>query len=207
MLTLEEKGLSGYGNKFLQFSKNDHKSEEVLKWNPRGQLPTLVVDNAFAINESHAGCEFIEKLHAKEGTPLTPDSPAELAKMLQRKSEWQNMDTKGYEVVAYKVFKAGWVDGKEDPEKSKKLLEGFFEELKRWDGYAAESEYIAGSKITLADLIAFPNIALYVRMGLNLEKHAPNIFKYYNRMIKRPSVEKTWPPHWKESPATLNIFG
>ena len=35
---LEEKGLQGYGNKLLSFSKKEHKGEEVLKLNPRGQV-------------------------------------------------------------------------------------------------------------------------------------------------------------------------
>ena len=38
MLVLEEKGLGGYGNKLLTFDKKEHKGEEVLKWNPRGQV-------------------------------------------------------------------------------------------------------------------------------------------------------------------------
>jgi Glutathione S-transferase, N-terminal domain len=40
MLALEEKGLSGYPNKLIAFDKNEHKSEEILKWNPRGQVIT-----------------------------------------------------------------------------------------------------------------------------------------------------------------------
>jgi len=38
MLVLEEKGLSGYPNKLISFEKGEHKSEEILKWNPRGQV-------------------------------------------------------------------------------------------------------------------------------------------------------------------------
>ena len=38
MLVLEEKGLSDYSGKLLSFEKKEHKSEEVLKWNPRGQV-------------------------------------------------------------------------------------------------------------------------------------------------------------------------
>ena len=38
MLVLEEKGLQGYGNKLLSFSQKEHKGEEVLKLNPRGQV-------------------------------------------------------------------------------------------------------------------------------------------------------------------------
>jgi len=206
MLALEEKGLAGYQNKLLQFSKNEHKSEEVLKWNPRGQVPTMVFDNSFAINESVAACEFLEKQFAQQGTKLTPDATAELAKMLQRKCEVQNLDNKGREVIVYKFFKIGAVDGKVDPEKAKTLFDAFLEELKHWEKYASEGEYIAGSTLTLADLLLFPNLAIYQRMGLDLQKHAPNLFNYYNRVVKRPSVEKTWPPHWKESPGPAGIF-
>jgi len=38
MLVLEEKGLSDYPNKLISFEKRENKSEELLKWNPRGQV-------------------------------------------------------------------------------------------------------------------------------------------------------------------------
>ena len=37
MIALEEKGVK-YGNKMLSFDKQEHKSEEILKINPRGQV-------------------------------------------------------------------------------------------------------------------------------------------------------------------------
>jgi len=82
----------------------------------------------------------------------------------------------------------------------------FFEELLIWEAYAAEADYIAGATLSLADLCVFPNIAYYVRMGLDLEKHAPHLSKYYNRLVKRGSVEKSWPPHWKTSPNNTGVF-
>jgi len=205
MLTLEEKGLA-YESKFLEFSKNQQRSEEVLKWNPRGQLPTLVINDSYTINESFAACEYFEMLHANQGTKLTPDDPAQVAKMLQRKSELTNLDKKGNELIHYKFYKDGAVDGKIDEDKAKKMVEVFFEELAHWEKYASEADYFAGSSVSLADLIIFPNLAFYVRMGLDLQKHAPNLFNYYNRMVKRPSMEKTWPPHWKTSPNNTGVF-
>jgi len=38
MIVLEEKVLSCYPNKLLSFDKKEHKAEEVLQWNPRGQV-------------------------------------------------------------------------------------------------------------------------------------------------------------------------
>lgn len=37
MLVLEEKNIA-YGNKLLSFNDNEHKSEEILKLNPRAQV-------------------------------------------------------------------------------------------------------------------------------------------------------------------------
>lgn len=42
MIVLEEKGLwKGIPNKFCEWSKGHHKTEEVLELNPRGQVSTL----------------------------------------------------------------------------------------------------------------------------------------------------------------------
>ena len=38
MIVLEEKQLSGYGQKLISFSAKEHKSEEIMKLNPRGQV-------------------------------------------------------------------------------------------------------------------------------------------------------------------------
>jgi glutathione S-transferase len=206
MLTLEEKGLGGYANKLIEFSKNEHKSEEVLKWNPRGQVPTFIIDNDFAINESFAAVEYIEKVYSKQGTQLTPDDPKKLALMLQRKCEVLNIADKTEAVVHYKFYKDGCPDGNIDAEKAKKLVEAFYEELNRWEKYAANSEYIAGDTLTLADLCFFPNLAIQVRFRLDLPKYAPNLSKYYDRMVKLPSVQNTWPPHWKTSPNPPSIW-
>ncbi|KAJ4935082.1 hypothetical protein JOQ06_016618 [Pogonophryne albipinna] len=41
MIALEEKNLQGYNNKLLSFEKMEHKSQEVLDINARGQDPTV----------------------------------------------------------------------------------------------------------------------------------------------------------------------
>ena len=38
MIALEEKNLQGYNQKLLDFLKGEHKSQEVLDINPRGQV-------------------------------------------------------------------------------------------------------------------------------------------------------------------------
>lgn len=57
-ITLEEKNIP-YGQKLLSFDKNEHKTEELLKLNPRGQLPTLKIGNT-SLNESLGACLYLE---------------------------------------------------------------------------------------------------------------------------------------------------
>lgn len=40
-IALEEKNLQGYQHKLLSFDKGEHKCEEVMKLNPRGQVILL----------------------------------------------------------------------------------------------------------------------------------------------------------------------
>ena len=49
MIVLEEKGLwKGIPNKLLEFSKKEHKGDDVLKLNPRGQVRGLIILNLVA---------------------------------------------------------------------------------------------------------------------------------------------------------------
>lgn len=52
MLALEEKGLGGYPNKQISFEKDEHKGEDLRKWNPRGQVMMTICDFNIFISTS-----------------------------------------------------------------------------------------------------------------------------------------------------------
>uniref|UniRef100_A0A3Q1GDE1 GST N-terminal domain-containing protein n=1 Tax=Acanthochromis polyacanthus TaxID=80966 RepID=A0A3Q1GDE1_9TELE len=58
-IMLEEKQLQGYNQKLLSFDKMEHKSQEVLDINPRGQLPSFKHGNII-VNESYGICFYLE---------------------------------------------------------------------------------------------------------------------------------------------------
>ena len=60
--------------------------------------------------------------------------------------------------------------------------------------------YVVGDSFTLADLCFYPYIAFMVRLGATL-KEFPVLRAYYDRMTQRPSIQATWPPHWRNEPA------
>lgn len=203
MLALEEKGLGGYPNKLISFEKQEHKAEDVLKWNPRGQVPTFVIKN-HAINESFAACDYLEAVYKNQGTKLIPDDPVELGNVLQRKYEFFTLDKKGSEAIYY-VFRNK--PEEVDQEVLKKKNEELHTELKLWEKYVGETgSFVAGKHLSMADIAFFPTLAFYVRVGLDLGKSFPNLAKYYELMVKQPSVEKTWPPHWKGTEAPKKVF-
>ncbi|XP_035694142.1 glutathione S-transferase A-like isoform X2 [Branchiostoma floridae] len=177
MICLEEKGLSDYTSKLISFENKEHKSDEVLKINPRGQ-------NTFK----------------GQGTKLLPDDPAQHALVLQRAVESQNIREK----TIYAFF---WYFHLTKPEDRTEAMfeekkKACHEELQMWEGYLAklgDGSYIAGKDFTLADACIFPFIAIIVRMGFNLSQY-PHLTKYYDLVKDRPSVKASWPPLWKGTP-------
>lgn len=204
MIVLEEKGFGGYKNKLITFSNKEHKGEDVLKLNPRGQVPTFR-DGDIVVNESNAICEYLECTYKDKGTQLIPTDKAQRARVLQRMHEAAaNMQQKLVLDLLYYFFQTKEEDRKE--EEIAKKVEAAKEELCRWDAYLGETKaYVAGPEFSMADVWFYPFIAFSVRMGLELEKF-PNMKAYYDKVTARPSVQKSWPPHWNEEPAKFLPF-
>jgi len=94
------------------------------------------------------------------------------------------------------------------------------EELQRWEGYLASpsspsaaslsslerssdqrNPWLVGFDLSAADAFLFPWLALLVRMGFRLDDGTlPHLAAYYHRLCDRPSIVKSWPPHWLTSP-------
>ena len=79
------------------------------------------------------------------------------------------------------------------------------DELTYWEEYL-KSDFVCGSEFTMADIFLFTYIALLVRGGINLDSR-PNIKKYYEKLSQRPSIQTSWPPHFKTSPPTTIYEG
>ncbi|XP_061177605.1 glutathione S-transferase A-like [Saccostrea echinata] len=196
MIVLEEKGFGGYKNKLITFSKKEHKGEDILKLNPRGQVPTFK-DGDIVVNESNAICDYLESTYKGNGTKLIPDDKAKRAKVLQRMHEAaSNMQQKMMLDVIYYMWQTKEEDRKE--EDVTKKMDALKEELNRWEGYLGETKaFLAGPDFSMADVYFYPYIAFAVRMGLELEK-LPNLKVYFDKASARPSLQATQPPHWKE---------
>ncbi|XP_047461408.1 glutathione S-transferase A-like [Mugil cephalus] len=193
MITLQEKKLQGYKHKLLSFEKGEHKTQEVLEINPRGQLPAFRHGDNI-LNESIAACLYLENQFKSQGTKLIPDSPSEQALMYQRMMEGPTLIDKLNAVIYY-----DWHVPEEERFDSamKRNREALVTELKLWEGYllnVAAGSYLAGA-FSLADVIVFPNVAFAFRFGLSVGRY-PKLAKYYSLLKDRASIKTSWPPHW-----------
>ncbi|XP_030267799.1 glutathione S-transferase A-like [Sparus aurata] len=197
MIALEEKNLQGYNHKLLSFDKKEHKSQEVLDINPRGQLPSFKHGDNI-VNDSYAACFYLESQFKSQGNALIPDSPAEQALMYQRMFEGLVFYEKLNAVIYYK-----WFVPEEERHDSAltRNKEALATELKLWEGYLKKlgsGSYLAGKSFSLADVTVFPTVAYLFRFGLSAERY-PVLGEYYALLKDRPSIKASWPPHWLEN--------
>nr|XP_055023030.1 glutathione S-transferase A-like isoform X2 [Misgurnus anguillicaudatus] len=197
-ITLEEKQLHGYNSKLLSFIKNEHKGPEVMALNPRGQLPTMKHGDRI-VNESFGACMYLESVFKRQGTQLIPDDPAEQALVYQRMFETNTLQQKMYDVAFYEWFVP---EGERLESALKRRKEDLISELKLWNGYLekmGKGSYLAGKNFTMADVVCFPVIAYFPRLGCPKER-CPRLMEYYEMVKDRPSIKASWPPHWLENP-------
>ncbi|XP_027009856.1 glutathione S-transferase rho [Tachysurus fulvidraco] len=198
-IALEEKNLQGYQHKLLSFDKKEHKCEEVMKLNPRGQLPTFKHGDV-VVNESMAVCMYLENQFKSQGTQLIPDDVMEQAQVLQRVFETSTLQQKMYECLFYNHYIP-------EPERhesaQKRHKENLKTEIALWESYLQQmgnGTFVAGRNFSMADVVFFPVFAFLPRFGLSQERY-PHLMEYYEMVKERPSIKASWPPHWLDTPS------
>ncbi|XP_069757148.1 glutathione S-transferase A-like isoform X4 [Narcine bancroftii] len=131
MIVLEEKQLQGYTQHRLSFENGKHKTPEVMKLNPRGQLPTFCHGDII-LNESFGVCLYLENQFNSQGTRLFPDSREEQGLTYQRMFEVLTLQEK-IDAIVYYFWKVPENERCDSAlERNKKALNV---ELKLWEGY------------------------------------------------------------------------
>lgn len=205
IIVLAEKGLwDTCPQKLCEFSKKEHKGDDVLKLNPRGQMPTFR-DGKVIVNESSAICMYLEEKYSKDDNRLLPTDPAERALVYQRMFESANIQSNIMMGTIYYMMTTKKEEWNQD--KIKEAFEKANVELERWEKYLTGQKYLAGDKFTMADVFFYPFLATLVRQGASLEKKYPALNKYYDTCGKIPSIIASKPPHWKDSPSPNLLVG
>jgi glutathione S-transferase len=194
LIALEEKGID-YDAKWIPRASGEHRTPEMLALNPRGRLPNLRYGDV-TLYESVAICLFLELEHPEP--PLIPRSSAERARVLVLMSEAEYLDSETAEAL---LFALGAKTDDAGPEPRRKAYQKLHAEVARWEAHLERGgDYLVGDELSLADIVVFPGVAFFVRTGLTLSKRTPKLAAWYERMVERPSVQASWPPHWRDKP-------
>ena len=171
----------------VDFAKGEHRGPAHLARQPFGQVPALE-DDGFAMYESRAMARYIND---KAGGKLVPSDLKQRAAM----DQWISVETSNFTPHAMKfifehVFKRP--QGAEALEGAAKSLETA---LGAMDKRLAESPYLAGDAITLADIGYMP----YVDYAMNTPAKAifekfPNVMAWWKRVSERPTWRKATSP-------------
>ncbi|KAK9904687.1 hypothetical protein WJX75_000588 [Coccomyxa subellipsoidea] len=188
LIALREKGLD-FESKVIEFSKRGHKSEEVMKLNPRGQVPTFV-DDGVVVNESLAILLYLQDKYPQPS--LLPATIEGRALVYQRMQESWNLQDKLTQAIRPKMLNP-------DLELEQDKLDALKAELALWESYLIEDSFITGPDITLADVALGPWLLNLFRSGATL-KDFPKLASYVKKLKARPAFEETAPPHWKDTP-------
>ncbi|HKQ81202.1 MAG TPA: glutathione S-transferase family protein [Steroidobacteraceae bacterium] len=203
LLALEFKHLT-YVSHILDFSKQEHKSPQMLKMNPRARTP-VVQDGDYVAFESLAILFYLDRKHPEP--PLFGATAEEGGTIMRVISEFQAY-IEGHLMKIVEAILFQGIEGRMD-ELSRALLV-VEKEAKAIDARLLKSEWLVGSACSAADIMVFPPIKLLLRaLGrpqaqdirtrlLPLETHYPGIDAWLKRMETLPGYDRTYPPHWRE---------
>ncbi len=202
-LALEYKRVP-YESHLLQFEKQEHKSPQMLRMNPRGRVPVLR-DGDFVVFESLACLIYLDRKYPEP--PLFGRTPEEAASIMRVINEYQAyVEAPLLQIVSAVFFET--LDEKiEEVTRATHVMAG---EARTIENRLSASDWLVGEHVSAADMVVFPQIMLLLRAlekrdagdlrtrFLPMEQHYPAIARWIQRVEQLPGYEKTYPPHWRE---------
>ena len=202
LLALEYKRLP-YTSHLLQFSKQEHKSPQMLALNPRGRLPVLK-DGDYVCFESLAILYYLERKYPQP--PLFGRSAEEGGTIMRVICEYQAYIEPQVTRIVTAVF-----GGKDDlgGDEITAAMHAVASEARTIEGRLSKSDWIVGDAYSAVDMVIFPGIQLLKRAlekpqaaalssrFMPLEVNYPALGRWLARVAAQPGYERTYPPHWR----------
>ncbi|MBN9513214.1 MAG: glutathione S-transferase family protein [Alphaproteobacteria bacterium] len=167
----------------------ENRREPYLKVNPAGQCPALELDDGSVLAEITAICEYVDEV--KKDTPsLIGDTAEERAKtrMWVRRIDLNIMEpgangfrfAEGIKLFQNRVHCI--------PQAADDLKATAREKLVWLDGLMGSKPFVAGDKLTLADILLFTFLDFFGTVGQPLSPDCKNLTAWFGRMKARPSA-------------------
>ena len=192
---MAEKGIT-CENVQLDIVKGENLSDEFLAINPRGMLPTLVLDDGTVIDETVAICRYFEETQPEPALMGTDPVNKALVESKQRHMEWDGL-LGAMEAFrnAFPGFASRGLGGNVGTveaipalvERGKETLRRFYERL---DGQLAASKFIAGDDFTIADITALCTIDFAAGAArVPIPEECANVSRWHTEVSARPSIQ------------------
>ena len=171
----------------ISLMAREHKSAEHLARNPLGQTPVLELDDDTTISESVAICRYLEAIHPE--MPMFGTTPLEIAQieMWIRRTEftlggpvrnyWVNVHPFTAQVVPERFEDFGNAN-----------VPHAIAAMKIFDVGLSDSNYIAGERISMADIVLLSTIDFAAFIGLKMPESLANLRRWHAEMSARPSA-------------------
>lgn len=205
LLALEHKRLA-YDSHVLQFSKQEHKSPQMLRMNPRGRVPVLK-DGDFVVFESLACLLYLDRKYPEY--PLFGTTAEEAATIMRVICEYQAYAEQHVTRIVSAAFLETLDQDIEEVTRATHLVAG---EARTIEGRLGQCNWLVGELPSAADFVVFPGIMLLLRAMekreagelrsrfLPMETTYPAIARWIRRMEQLPGYDRTYPPHWRDGP-------
>ena len=159
------------------------------KVNPAGQCPALELDDGTVLAEITAICEYVDE-KKKDSPSLIGDTPEERAKtrMWTRRIDLNIVEpalngfrfSQGLKLFENRVRCI--------PEAADGLKATAQDKLKWLDGLMGAKAFVAGDKLTMADILLFTMVDFMGTVGQPIPADCKNLTAWYGRMKARPSA-------------------
>ena len=201
LLALEHKRLP-FDSQLLHFDKQEQQSPQMLKLNPRGQVPVLK-DGDYVVFESVAILYYLDVKYPE--TPIFGTSAEEAGVIMRVICEFQAYAEPFVQKITQGVF-SGRVA--EDIDALTDAMHVVGREARTIEGRLSKEEWIVGTRYSALDMVIFPWIQLLRRaldrpaarqLGarfLPMETNYPALARWIHRIEALPGYERTYPPGW-----------
>ncbi|KAL4869219.1 hypothetical protein BDV12DRAFT_208660 [Aspergillus spectabilis] len=194
-LALEEKGVQV---EFIpiDITKGEQQTESYISdLHPFGKVPVLQdTENNVQIFESRAIAQYIATKYRGQGTEVCPsetDLKAYASYQQAISIEQSYFDPIVSQIAYEKVFKARKGHGPTDEARVETLLRQFDVVLEGYERILSRQPYLAGDKVTLADLYHLPYGTFVEKFGVaELFDKYPATKKWWETLKARPSWKK-----------------
>ena len=167
----------------------ENRQAPFLKVNPSGQCPALELDDGSVLAEITAICEYVDEI--KKDTPsLLGDTPEERAKtrMWVRRIDLNIVEPAAAGFRFAEGLKMFQNRIRCIPQAADDLKAVAREKLVWLDGLMGSKPFIAGDKLTLADILLFAFLDFMAAVGQPLSPDCKNLTAWFGRMKARPSA-------------------